>query len=87
MHQRRLAGMEGRREPEPALGREICGHVHVGDEELVLERDAGEIEPEQAADRRAGAVGGDQPVGIETVTAVRCLDGEPRAIVETGQGQ
>jgi hypothetical protein len=53
--------MEGRREPEPALGRKLRRHAHVGDEELVLEGDAGEIEAEQAADSRARAVGGDQP--------------------------
>ena len=65
MHQRRLAGMKGRREPEAALGREIRRHVHVGNQELVLEGHAGEVETEQAADGRARAVGGDEPIGVE----------------------
>ena len=43
VHQRRLAGMERRVEPEPPLGRKIRGHAHVGDQELVLERHAGEV--------------------------------------------
>ena len=49
MHQGRLAGMEFRREPEAAFGRKIRRHAHVGDQELVLEGDAGEAEAKQAA--------------------------------------
>src|SRR2546430_1182226 len=48
MHQGRLAGMKGRREPEAALGRKLGRHVDVGDEEFVLEGDASEVEAEQA---------------------------------------
>ena len=70
VHQRRLAGMEGRREPEAALGRNIRRHAHVGDQEFVLEGDAGEVEAKKAANGRARAVSGDQPVGVEPV-AVR----------------
>ena len=82
VHQRRLAGMERRREPEAALGRNIRRHTHVGDEEFVLEGDAGEVEAEEAANSRARAVGGDQPVGIEPVAAVRRFDRKPRPVVK-----
>ena len=71
MHQRRLAGMERRREPETALGRKIRRHVHIGDEEFVLEGDAGKVESEERRDGRARAVGGNQPIGVEPVGAVR----------------
>ena len=43
--------VKGRSEPEAALGRKIRGHAHVGDQELVLEGDAGEVEAEQARAR------------------------------------
>src|SRR3569833_4311040 len=37
VEQRRAAGMERRIEPEPAFGRERRCHLHVGDQELLLE--------------------------------------------------
>jgi hypothetical protein len=50
---RGLAGMERRLEPEAAFGREIGGHLNVGDEEAVVEHLAGEVQAEHGADRRA----------------------------------
>ena len=41
--------MKRRVEPEPALGREITLHLHIGNEEAVLEDLALEVEPEQTA--------------------------------------
>ena len=82
MHQGRLAGMKGRREPEPALGRKLGRHVDIGDEEFVLEGDTGEVEAQKPARGRARTVGGDEPIGVEPVRPVRRVDSQPRAIVE-----
>ena len=84
MHQRRLAGVEARIEPEAALGRDVGRHPDVGDQELVLEGDAGKFQPEQIARGRARAVGGDQPVGVERVGPIVGGDGQPHMIVARG---
>ncbi len=68
--------MEGRIEPEPALRREFRRHAHVGDEELVVEDLAAEIEAQHRPHRRARAVAGDQPVGRQIVGPVGRLDRE-----------
>ena len=49
VQQGRLAAVEGRVEPEPALGREVGVHHHVGDQKVVLEDAADEIEAEHGA--------------------------------------
>ncbi len=81
VQQRRAAGMEGRQEPEAALDGEIRLHRHVGDEEAVLEHAAAEFEAEQAARGRARAVGGDHPIGVELVLAVRRFHAQAHAII------
>jgi hypothetical protein len=70
--------MEGRVEPEPALGGEIGLHHHVGDQEAVLEELAGELGAHHAAGVTVGAVAGDHPVGLHLEHAVGRLDGQGR---------
>jgi len=81
MQQHRLIGMERWVEPEPALGREVGLHHHVGDQEAVHEDLALDVEAEHAADRAARAVGDDQPVGGERIGSVRRLHTQPRLVV------
>ena len=81
MHQGRLAGMKSRREPEAALGREFGRHVHVGDEEFVLEGDAGEVEAQEPPRGRARTIGGNEPIGVEPVRPVRRVDGQARTVI------
>jgi toxin HigB-1 len=81
VQQRRLARMERRREPEPALGREIGGHLHVGDQELVLEGLTPELESEHGARRRARPVAGDDPRGLDAIVAAGRRNGQERAVV------
>ena len=73
VQQHRLVGVEGRIEPEPALGREIGLHDDVGDQETVLEHLALDVEPELAAHRAARTVGHDEPVGLDVEAPVRGL--------------
>ncbi len=70
MQQYRLPGVEGRIEPEPALGGKLGLHHHVGDEEAIHEDLAFDVQTEHATYRTAGAVGGDQPVGFDGVDTV-----------------
>ena len=56
MQQHRLVRVEGRVEPEPALGREIGLHLHVGDEEAVAEYLSRYLQPQHAPDRTARPV-------------------------------
>ena len=70
VQQGRLAGVERRVEPEPALGRVVGRHLDVGDQEPVLEHPALEREAHELADLGARAVAGDQPVGLDRVGAV-----------------
>ncbi len=73
MQQHGLVRVERRIEPEPALGREIGFHLHVGDQEAVLEGAALAVQPEQAAQRAAGAVGRHDVAAVERIGAVRCF--------------
>ena len=57
-------GVERRVEPEPALGREVGLHLHVGDQEAVAEDAALALLAEQRAQRRARAVAGGDVVGF-----------------------
>ena len=70
--------MERRIEPEPALGRKLGLHLHVGDQEAVAEHLPFPFEPHQVAQRAACAVGRDHVVGFDAVATVRRLDLEPR---------
>ena len=63
VQQHRAAAMEGRVEPEPALGREVGLHHHVGDQEAVAEHLADEGQAQAFAHEAVGAVAGQQPVG------------------------
>ena len=86
VQQRRAAVVERRVEPEPALGREVAPHLHVGDEEAVFERPRpGRRGRACRAQGRARAVGGDHPIGLELVGAVGRLDGEGHAVVARGE--
>ena len=72
--QRRLAGMEGRREPEPALGRKVRLHLDIGDEKAFLEMPTLEVKPELPAYAAVGPVTGQHIVTAQGVGTVRCLD-------------
>ena len=76
--------MERRVEPEPALGREIRLHHHVGDQEAVHEDLAFDIQAQHAPDRAARAVGGNQPVGLDGIEAVLGLHLERDALAALG---
>ncbi|CFE03373.1 Uncharacterised protein [Bordetella pertussis] len=80
VQQDRLIGVEGRVEPEPALSGIIGRHLHVGDQEAVLEYPAMGFQVQQLAHRRARAVAGDQPVGMQGVGAVGRVDRDLHAI-------
>ncbi len=81
MQQCGLVAIERRIEPEPAFGREVRLHHHVGNQEVVLEHPADEVEAHHGAGRRTGAVAGDQPVGLKLVRSVRGIDGERDMVV------
>ena len=70
VQQHRLVAVEGWVEPEPAFGREIRLHHHIGDEEAIHEDLAFDVQPEHGADRAARAVSHHQPVGLEMVDPV-----------------
>ena len=74
MQQGRLAAVKGRIKPEPALGREIGLHDDVGDQEVIFEHAAHEIEPQHITDRGAGTVTGDDIIGLNRVRPVRRVD-------------
>ena len=80
MQQHRLAAMEGRIEPEPALGRKLRLHAHVGDQEAVVEHLAVEAQAHHGADRAAHAIGGDDVLRGQPVDAIRRLDLQPHLL-------
>ena len=84
MQQHALARVEGRVEPEPALGRAFGKHRffehHVGDQEAVLKNAACHVQAEHAAHGAARAVGHHQPVGVQRVAAVCGVDLDDRAV-------
>ena len=80
VQQGRLPRMERRVEPEPALGRKIGRHLHVRDQEAVVEDLAAEFQPQHVAQGGFRAVAGDQPVRVDLVGALRRLDGQPDAL-------
>ncbi|GAB1458460.1 hypothetical protein MASR2M50_02340 [Thauera sp.] len=84
VQQHRLVGVEGRVEPEPALGGEVRLHDHVGDQEAVHEDLAVDVQPEHGADRAARTVGDHQPVGRERVGAVGRLHAQARLVLAGG---
>ena len=81
VQQRGAAGMKRRIEPEPALGRELRGHLDVGDQELVLEHLAGEVGADHLPQRRARAVAGDDILRVQAIGALRRLDRQRDGIV------
>ncbi|EWG99721.1 hypothetical protein Q427_23380 [Halomonas sp. BC04] len=70
MQQHRLVGMEGRVEPEPALGGKVGFHDHVGDQEVVLEDLALALKAELITDLAVGTVGHQQVVAGQAIVAV-----------------
>ena len=80
VQEHRLPRMEGRIEPEPALGGKFGLHHHVGDQETVGKDPAFAVQVHHAPDRAARAVGDDQPVGSERVGAIRRFDLECRSV-------
>src|SRR5690606_885218 len=80
VQQRRLPGMERRFEPEPAFRREIRLHLHISKQKPLLEDATLEVQPEHSAYRRASAVAGDKPRGLQFVSSVRRLDADARMI-------
>ena len=80
VQQHALARVEGRVEPEPALGGEFGMHLHVGDQEAVAEDAAMAFLAQQAAQRRARAVAGQDPLRIDAVAAVGRLHGQQGAL-------
>uniref|UniRef100_A0A0N4Z6B8 Phenol hydroxylase n=1 Tax=Parastrongyloides trichosuri TaxID=131310 RepID=A0A0N4Z6B8_PARTI len=86
VQQHGLVGVEGRVEPEPALGREVGLHLDVGDEEAVAEDAAVAFLADQLAHRRTGAVAGDQPVRVQRIRAVGRLHAQRHAVVRLRHG-
>ncbi|GBD42437.1 hypothetical protein HRbin39_01830 [bacterium HR39] len=81
VQERRLTRVEGRLEPEPALGRVIGLHVDIGDEEAVLEHPADEGQAQKPPDRTLGAVAGHQPLRVDAVRPLRALQLDQHAVV------
>ena len=73
-------------EPEPALGREVGLHDHVGNQEAVLEEVAGEVGTDHAAGVAVGAVGGNDPVGLQFEYAIGRFDGQRGHVVAGVRG-
>jgi hypothetical protein len=80
VQQGRVSAVERRVEPEPALGRVVRLHHHVGDQEAVLEGAALELQAQGTADRAARAVGREQVVAGQVVGAVRGLHRQAGAV-------
>ncbi len=76
MQEHRLVGMEGRVEPEPALGREWSLHPHIGDQESIAEDLTLRLQSEHRANGAARAVGRDQIVALERIVPVRSAHGD-----------
>ena len=81
MQQHRLTGVKGRIEPEPALGRIVGLHEHIGDQETIVKDPAFALQPEQVPHWAACAVGDHQPVAVQLIGAVGRVDGEPHAVI------
>ena len=78
VQQRALPGVEGRVEPEAALGRQVGIHADVGNQEAVAEHPAVRLQAQQLAQAGARAVAGRHVAGRERVGAVGRLDGQQR---------
>ncbi|ESS39153.1 hypothetical protein P355_4083 [Burkholderia cenocepacia KC-01] len=78
VQQHRLVAVKRRVEPEPTLGRKLRLHLHVGDQETVLERAAAAFETHHRAHRAARAVGRDHVLRAQRRDAVRRLDRQHR---------
>ena len=86
VQQHALVGVKGRVEPEPALGRVVGLHDHVGDQKPVLEHTAFDVQAQVAANRAACAVGHHQPIGFDVERAVGRFHGEGGVVVMTRDG-
>ena len=80
VEQHALVAMEHRVEPEPALRRAVQPHLHVGDQEAVLELAALALQAQQTAHGGAAAVARRDVVGIEFVGAVGRLHRQPDVV-------
>ena len=80
MQQHALVAVEVGIEPEPALGGEVHIHLHIGDQEAVLEGAALAFLPQQLAQSRARTVATRDPVALQTVVAIGRFDGEFRVV-------
>ncbi len=76
MQQHRLVAVERRIEPEPALGREAGGHLHIGDQEAVAEGPALALQPHQLAHGTARAVRHHHVACRQRVVAIRRRHGQ-----------
>ncbi len=74
MEQGRAPGVKRRVEPEPAFARGLQLHAHIQDEEVVITRCAGEIEPEQVTHAAPRAIGSQHIGGIDAVSTARCFE-------------
>ncbi len=74
MQQHRLAGMERRIEPEPALRRKVRLHAHVGDQKTVAKRLTLALVAQRLANEAARSIRGDEIIADERVDSVRSLD-------------
>ncbi len=81
VQQHALVGVERRVEPEPAFGREVGLHDHVGDQEAVLEHMAFDVQTELAPHIAARPIGDDQPVGVDLEVAVGRFEAHAGAAV------
>ncbi len=70
VQQHTLVGVKRRVEPEPALGRVVGLHDHVGNQEAILKHTAFDVQAQMAANGAACAIGHHQPVGFDVKVAV-----------------
>ena len=76
VQQNALALVEWWVKPEPALGRKSRLHDHIGNEEAVLKKLAGEVSAHHAAGVAVGTVGGNHPLCLQLENAIGCLNSE-----------
>ena len=76
-----MRAVEGGVEPEPALGRTIELHLHIGDQEAVAKHAAGAVLTCQCAQRRAAAVASNDMLGTQRIRPVWRVDRQKRMLV------
>src|SRR5437016_5010496 len=80
-----LGRIETRLEPEAAIARVVGPHAHVGDQELLLEDVAFELEAQSAAHGAARAVGREHPHSLKLIPTIRRVDFEQHAALRLAQ--